>query len=865
MKKTLVILLAIMMLFAFSASAMAATFTDTAALTQDQQDDIAKLAALQILSGYPDGSFKAEASITRAEFAKIACTAAGFGSSGDLLKNTASAFSDVKAGQWYTGWVNLATTKGLFAGYPNGTFKPNATITESEVITVLMRLLGYNDNLPGAWPLDYISQAGKLSVLDNVTFTGNVAATRLNVATMTAALLDEFMVVWDKTSEKFDYLTTSAVVAGVTTINRTTLLEDSFKGAVVNGYVADAVAPYSTGWTYNSLGKTQLYVAATYGGAATAYTMADNYTVSGADGITDLAGEQVKVILVNGKAAYVEVVSTSKIYAASKITAFVAGGNATIDSKTYSVVAGAANNAAAANYGIVRINKDNQIYTIQNGDAYDTTAKIVKEITTAKITAFDGSSNTITNKSVLVWKDGALTAGTSALAKYDVVEIFAGVANVDFLYVVADTATATVNGFADGTKVKLGSTFKTLVAGATYVQADTSAALYGTAALVGTEVSYALNPVGKVSAAISGKGAANYVYGLATGYAKFDGSFGGTKVATITLFTEKGETVTYTLKDNTVYDAAAGLTKYDLIKVRLTADGKVDNMTRTAVPTAADPTTANISVSNSKIQIGADLSWYNVTASTIIFNIKSTGPVLLAASDIMTGTSLTAASGIKYVANTAGTALNVLLLNGYGASSTGSLGLVESNNYVTDTIAAGTKFVGIDTVYTNADATPTYANGDYMLYKLAASTLVENADPSPLLIVDRSALPAAAAGPVVDVAANAHSFVNTFTYASKTYVLDGVVAGAGAQAATGISASALVKSASVSDGYLVATVGGADVAYDTSSAIVLDYTVAATATPTITDVSAIDTATDRVAIYTETGKTKAFLVIIYAK
>ncbi|GEM_PF-2745428 len=859
MKKTLVILLAIMMLFAFSASAMAATFTDTAALTQDQQDDVAKLAALQILSGYPDGSFKGEASITRAEFAKIACTAAGFGSSGDLLKNTASAFSDVKAGQWYTGWVNLATTKGLFAGYPDGTFKPNATITESEVVTVLMRLLGYNDNLPGAWPLDYISQAGKLSVLDNITFTGNVAATRLNVAVMTSALLDEFMVVWDKTSEKFDYLTTSAVVAGVTTINRTTLLEDSFKGAIVNGYVADATAPYSTGWTYNSLGKVQVYVAATYGGAATSYTMADNYTISGADGITDLAGEQVKVILVNGKAAYVEVVSTSTIYAASKITAFVAGGTATIDSKTYSVVAGAAN-SVGANYGIVRINKDNQVYTIQDGDAYDTTAKIVKEITTAKITAFDSSSTTITNKSVLVWKDGALTAGTSALAKYDVVSIFSGVANVDFLFVVLNTADATVNGFADGTKVKLNSAFKTVVAGATYVQADASATLYGATTLVGTEVSYALNPVGKVAAALSGKGAATWVYGLATGYTKFDGSFGGTKVATVTLFNEKGETVTYTLKDSTVYDAAAGLTKYDLIKVRLTADGKVDAMTRTAVPTAADPLTANLSTSTSKIQITGDASWYNVTSSTIIFNIKSTGPVLLSASDIMTGTTLAASSGIKYVANTSGTALTVLLLNGYGASSTGSLGLVESNNYVTDTIAAGTKFVGNDTVYTNA-ATVDYANGDYILYKLAASTLVDDNTATynvytPTIIVDRSALPATTVAPTVAAFNVAHSFVDKFTYASYEYV----TGAAGAINTT--TCNLAVTSASVDGGYLVA---GDGITYDTSSAIVLDYTVAATSTPTITDVSAIDTTTDRVAIYTKTGATKAFLVVIYIK
>ncbi|MEL7564764.1 MAG: S-layer homology domain-containing protein [Dehalobacterium sp.] len=212
------------MMLSLCSVAFAATFSDTTDLDQDAQASIAKLNALNIINGYPDGTFKPGNNITRAEFAKIACIAGGMGASAEMLASSPSKFSDVAAGQWYTGYVNLANSQGWVKGFPDGTFRPNNQITYAEVITVLVRILGYNDNLPGPWPVDYIAKAGQIDITEDVSFDANAPATRSDVAVMTDATLDCDVVKWDNDTEDFeeeDY----------------TLLEDKFDTALNEDYL----------------------------------------------------------------------------------------------------------------------------------------------------------------------------------------------------------------------------------------------------------------------------------------------------------------------------------------------------------------------------------------------------------------------------------------------------------------------------------------------------------------------------------------------------------------------------------------------------------------------------------------------------
>lgn len=87
-----------------------------------------------IISGTSENSFEPERSITRAEFTKIIVAAFGFeDTEGDV------SFTDVNDDDWYSEFVKIAVKNGLVQGYPEGDFRPNATITREEMATILVR------------------------------------------------------------------------------------------------------------------------------------------------------------------------------------------------------------------------------------------------------------------------------------------------------------------------------------------------------------------------------------------------------------------------------------------------------------------------------------------------------------------------------------------------------------------------------------------------------------------------------------------------------------------------------------------------------------------------------------------------------
>lgn len=88
-----------------------------------------------IVKGYPDGTFRPNAPITRAEFAAIS---AKFD---NLLDEGNSTFGDVSENHWATKFIAKAAKKGWVSGYPDGTFKPNQNITRVEVVSSTNRIL----------------------------------------------------------------------------------------------------------------------------------------------------------------------------------------------------------------------------------------------------------------------------------------------------------------------------------------------------------------------------------------------------------------------------------------------------------------------------------------------------------------------------------------------------------------------------------------------------------------------------------------------------------------------------------------------------------------------------------------------------
>lgn len=98
---------------------------------------VSTLTRAGILDGYEDGSFRPNASITRAEFTKIAVSF--FKHAGGASANP---FNDVPESAWYAEFVKAAAELGLIDGYEDGTFRPNAPITRAEACTIVNRTLG---------------------------------------------------------------------------------------------------------------------------------------------------------------------------------------------------------------------------------------------------------------------------------------------------------------------------------------------------------------------------------------------------------------------------------------------------------------------------------------------------------------------------------------------------------------------------------------------------------------------------------------------------------------------------------------------------------------------------------------------------
>lgn len=95
------------------------------------------------ISGFPDGTFKPEASLTRAEFAAIV-----FKSFDLPFKQEAPNFSDVAQNYWAYEAIRRASRMGFITGFPDGSFRPGLNITRVQALVALVNGAGWPDGTP---------------------------------------------------------------------------------------------------------------------------------------------------------------------------------------------------------------------------------------------------------------------------------------------------------------------------------------------------------------------------------------------------------------------------------------------------------------------------------------------------------------------------------------------------------------------------------------------------------------------------------------------------------------------------------------------------------------------------------------------
>ena len=143
-----------------------------------EEDAAQVLAALDIMVGDASGSLNLDASVTRAEFTKMAVAAS---TSRDAVGDTVAVkpYPDVPQTHWAAPYIKAAVDLGLVQGDLHGNFNPGRTITLAEGVTIVLRLLGYEDaDFTGVWPSGQMAQYRALDLDEGVTAGQDSAMTR---------------------------------------------------------------------------------------------------------------------------------------------------------------------------------------------------------------------------------------------------------------------------------------------------------------------------------------------------------------------------------------------------------------------------------------------------------------------------------------------------------------------------------------------------------------------------------------------------------------------------------------------------------------------------------------------------------------
>ncbi len=275
-----------------------AAFSDQSKIKNTEAVDACT--ALNIIGGYPDGSFKPEGNITRAEVTKMICVALNGGKEPNLATNATPTFSDVRTNAnsaWAEKYIESCASQGIVSGVGGGKFAPAGNVTGTQLAKMLLVSLGYkseNEGFTGnAWATNVNVRAAQKGLYEGLEkMDTNAAITRDNAAQMVWNALNAYEVeykttlVTDSKGQLTSQITVQDKVVGNTN-DKITLLEDKYEAITVKGVL--------TGVNFNDNDDTyttDIDLIAPYNDSEKDY--ADNFDAD--RDYSALMGQQVKVM-----------------------------------------------------------------------------------------------------------------------------------------------------------------------------------------------------------------------------------------------------------------------------------------------------------------------------------------------------------------------------------------------------------------------------------------------------------------------------------------------------------------------------------------------------------------------------------------
>ena len=629
--------------------ALACAFTMFASAAYSDQADIEHseavnmLSSLGVLDGYEDGSFRPEATITRAEMAKMIFTIRNGGNdNANAYKSLSTSFTDIN-GHWAEGYIKYCQINGIISGKSTTKFDPEGQVTVSETAKMALVLMGYKEdraNLVGTgWDSRTLALATDNSLLDGVVGGVSAPIIRDEAAQLLYNAVNAKCVLWSNDKETF--------------------IDDTFTvGSGQSAYVNT----YTVGTKYLGL---QEWIGTFIGNDKTGATSKDGYIVvngalDGNGSKKDAAfeynfdikyiGEEVSVLFKDVKGGTTNVLDDKDyvygVYVTGNTDVYNITKNDLQNADSGKIKFGDKNYDAAANINVYTNYKDTAVstavsqfddggtYAVQSSDTIKFVAadgKIVAAYVTesviTKATAVNASSVSLKGVGSLDFEDHEIYNG---IAKDDVVVYTKLYDGDETVYVVtkAETVTGTLDSYkgtteeitVDGTVYKVDD--KTLVGGLT----DDAKTSFVTGDLGESVTLYMINGyVGAVDMAAS-----------ATNYAVVEdwtttGNIGGMDDFRMKVMLADGTEKTVTVDDDSSYKAtpdADDFRKIQIIKYASISDSNVMDVSAVDCGTAATGVYDKDTKQFDGIMTTSDaVLFVNVKGDFYAYNIRTLGNI----------------------------------------------------------------------------------------------------------------------------------------------------------------------------------------------------------------------------------------------
>ena len=145
---------------------------------------------LGIFVGDDNGNFNPEDTITRAEAAAVVVRLKGL--SNAISSSQSTNFKDVPSSHWASGYIATANSMGIVEGYGDGNFGPEDPVKYEEILTMIIRAMGYDPMVESrgtSWPGNYVSVASTIGVKSSEGGTVGKEAPRKVVASLVYSAL----------------------------------------------------------------------------------------------------------------------------------------------------------------------------------------------------------------------------------------------------------------------------------------------------------------------------------------------------------------------------------------------------------------------------------------------------------------------------------------------------------------------------------------------------------------------------------------------------------------------------------------------------------------------------------------------------